>query len=149
MTTPRRSIFVYAMTELGKRADHRGIRLAIEAGAGPVERLANLLSEIASPGLAASVDPSGLLRTGQDPVAAVALLRHHVAHAYAADASGASAAIVANPRGSAYPAGALDWESYLGSLEEIDYRGYLTIWPDPARDTAREFAAIKARLDRY
>jgi sugar phosphate isomerase/epimerase len=43
----------------------------------------------------------------------------------------------------------LDWESYLGSLEEIDYRGYLTVWPDPSRDQEKEFAAIKARLDRF
>ena len=35
------------------------------------------------------------------------------------------------------PAGALDWEEYLGALEEIDYRGFLTIWPDPPRDPGR------------
>ena len=41
---------------------------------------------------------------------------------------------MANPRGSGFPPGALDWEEYLGALEEINYRGYLTVWPDPDGD---------------
>lgn len=146
---PRRPVFVHALTELGKRADHRGIRLALETGAGPVARLAEVLAAIASPGLSASVDPSSLLRTGQDPIEAVGILSHQVVHAYAGDASGGGSPIVASHRGSAFPAGVLDWEAYLGSLEEIDYRGYLTIWPDPSRDLAKEFAKIKTRLDQY
>ena len=138
----RREAFVHALGELGRRAEHRGILLAIETVTGPVSLLAEILSSIASPGLAASVDTGALLRSGQDPAAAVVALGSHVAHAYAVDAWAGSGPIVGNP-------GILDWEGYLGSLEEIDYRGYLTIWPDSSGDLASGFAAIKARLDRF
>ena len=53
---------------------------------------------------------------------------------------------MANPRGVGFPPGALDWEEYLGALEEINYRGYLTVWPDPDRDATSQFKAIADRL---
>ncbi len=43
----------------------------------------------------------------------------------------------------------LDWEEYLGSLEEINYRGYLTIWPDPNGDPLAQFKAIADRLREF
>ena len=143
----RRSAFVHALSELGKRADHRGVRLAIESGDGPGRSLAEVLSSIASPGLAASVDPAACLRTGIDPISATRELALWVAHAYANEA--ASSRFSANPRGFGFAGGVMDWEEYLGSLEEIDYRGFLTIWPDPSGDQEMQFGEIKARLDRY
>ncbi len=87
---------------------------------------------------------------GHDPVGATVALGPRVAHAYATDATGPSGrSIVANPRGLGFPSGALDWEEYLGSLEEIDYRGYLTVWPDSTLDPAAHFSNTRARLDRF
>jgi sugar phosphate isomerase/epimerase len=146
--TARREAFTTALRELARRADHRGVRLAIETGSEPGETLANFLETLGAPSLAASVDPASLLRGGHDPVQAVRALGSWVAHAYANDATG-SAGAGAHPRGYGFPAGALDWEEYLGALEEVDYRGYLTIWPDPAADPVAAFNAIKARLDRF
>ncbi|MDB5351195.1 MAG: sugar phosphate isomerase/epimerase [Planctomycetota bacterium] len=145
----RHAAFFDALSELGKRADHRGVRLAIETGTEPGPVLAAVLNTIASPGLAASLDPATLLRMGHDPVMAARELAGWVAHAYASEAGGGSSRLVSNPRGFGFPGGVLDWEEYLGALEEIDYRGFLTIWPDPSGDQAAQFAAIKARLDRY
>lgn len=146
----RWGIFGRAASELGRRADHRGVRLAMETGAESGEILRAFLDGLGNPGLAASLDPAALLRMGHDPVAATRELAAWVAHAYASDATGpAGRAIVANPRGFVFPAGALDWEEYLGSLEEIDYRGFLTIWPDPAGDEAAQFRALAERLARF
>ena len=64
---------------------------------------------------------------------ALATLAAWVAHAYAGDATGTGPAASANPRGFGFPPGALDWEEYLGALEEIGYRGFLTVWPDRGR----------------
>ena len=51
---------------------------------------------------------------------------------------GASAIVAASrSAGSGFPAGGLDWEEYLGALEEINYRGFLTIWPDPCATPGR------------
>jgi sugar phosphate isomerase/epimerase len=68
-----------------------------------------------------------------------------VAHAYAGDATGKAAA-AQNPRGPGFAPGVLDWEAYLGALEEIGYGGFLTVWPDSARDTRSQWNAIVARL---
>jgi sugar phosphate isomerase/epimerase len=144
---PRREVFTRALRELGRRADHRGVRLAVETGTEPGEAIRGVLDALDSPGLAASIDPASLLRFGHDPVATCRALGPWVAHAYANDGAGVAAA--PNPRGFGFPAGVLDWEEYLGALEEIDYRGPLTVWPDPARDQASQFTAIAERLKRF
>ena len=99
------------------------------------------------PGLAASIDPAAGLQTGVDPVASVRELAGWVVHAYANDAVRSSGSAAPNPRGVGFPPGALDWEEYLGALEEIGYRGFLTIWPAHDRPVATEFGAISRRLE--
>ncbi len=146
----RREAFTTAVRELGLRADHRGIRFALETGEEPGSVLGPFLGAMGLPSLAASVDPSSLLRQGIDPVAATRELGAWVAHAYANDASGSSRSPgVSHPRGSGFPSGALDWEEYLGALEEINYRGYLTVWPEPEREAGAEFRAIADRLRQF
>ena len=71
-----------------------------------------------------------------------------VAHAYANDATGTTRVRRANPRGFGFPPGALDWEEYLGALEEIGYHGFLTVWPPPGRPAAAHFTSIVERLKR-
>ncbi len=144
---PRREIFDGALTSLGHRGDHRGVRLAIETGPETPERLRAFLDGLNQPSLAVSIDPPSLLRAGVDPVAATRELNPWVAHAYAGDATG-SATVVRNPRGDGYPRGALDWEEYVGALEEIGYHGFLTVWPEPSADPAKLFKAVVERVSR-
>jgi hypothetical protein len=68
-----------------------------------------------------------------------------VAHAYANDATAGRVA-APNPRGYGFRPGALDWEEYLGALEEVAYRGFLTVWPPPGRTAAETFKALSDRL---
>ncbi len=146
----RRSAFTTALRELGRRADHRGVRFGIETGTEPGGVLGSFLDTLGEPALAVSLDPSSLLRQGIDPVAATRELGAWVAHAYANDATrGSSPVGQANPRGFGFPPMALDWEEYLGALEEINYRGFLTIWPDPIGDPLAQFKAIAGRLREF
>ncbi len=146
----RREAFRTAIVELGRRADHRGIRLAIETGAEAGGILAAFLDELAIPSLAVSIDPAGLLGQGIDPALATRELGGWLAHAYANEASRSSTKLATlGRRGPGFPAGALDWEEYLGALEEVNYRGYLTIWPDPGADPIAQFGAIADRLKRF
>jgi sugar phosphate isomerase/epimerase len=145
----RREIFLSALRELARRADHRGVRLAIETGGEPGDVLAALLDSFDTTGLAASVDPAALLQNGIDPVAATRSLNAWVVHAYASDMTTAPSTRLVSQSVSGFPAGVLDWESYLGALEEIAYRGYLTIWPDPGRPPGPQFSAVVSRLSRY
>ena len=67
----RREVFTGAVRELGLRAEYRGVRLAIETGTEPGEKLRSFLESLAVPSLAASIDPSSLLQAGIDPVQTV------------------------------------------------------------------------------
>src|SRR5262249_17446328 len=147
--TARRDIFAGAVNELGRRAGHHGVRLAIETGTEPGATLRSVLEGQDPTGLAASIDPAALLQNDFDPVAAVRELGPWVDHAYATDATrfSVSERRTALSRGSA-PRSLL-WEEYLGALEEIDYRGYLTVWPDPSRDVASEVASVVERLRKF
>ena len=146
---PRREAFLHALTELGRRADHLGVRLAIETGTEPGGTLRPILDSLELEGLAASIDPASLLQRRIDPVATTRDLGPWVAHAYASDASTARPQLLtADPRGLGATAGGLDWEEYLGALEEIDYRGFLTIWPDPTHPAGPQFTAMAGRLNR-
>jgi sugar phosphate isomerase/epimerase len=147
---PRRETWTGALRELGRRADHRGVRLAVETGTESGEALGAALGSLGPAGLAASLDPAALLQNGHDPVAATRALGEWVAHAYINDPSATRpAALATGPRGPGFPPGALDWEEYLGALEEVGYRGFLTVWPDPARDPAAQFTAAAERLKRF
>ena len=143
-----RETFTHALTELGRRADHRGVRLALDTGADAGEPLRAFLDGVASNGLAASIDPAALLQNGHDPGLTTRALGPWVAHAYASEVK-SSALITTLARRSGLPPGALDWAEYLGSLEEVNYRGYLTVWPDPDGDPGRQFRAVVERLSRF
>lgn len=144
----RRDVWKGAVADLGRRADHRGTRVAIETGTDPGQVLRPILDELGTIGLAASLDPGALLQHGHDPIAATRELGEWVAHAYASDASTQGRTTrVADPFRQGFPPGALDWEEYLGALEEIGYRGFLTIWPDPTRDPGPQFTALASNLN--
>jgi sugar phosphate isomerase/epimerase len=143
----RREVFTTALSSLGQRADYRGVRLAIETGSEPGQRLRTFLDSLGLVGLVASMDPSALLRAGIDPVTTIQELSTWVAHAYAGDATGSSTVPALHPRGFGLPPGALEWEQYLGALEEIGYGGFLTVWPDPSSgDTRGQWNAVVNRL---
>ncbi|QDV33202.1 sugar phosphate isomerase/epimerase family protein [Tautonia plasticadhaerens] len=149
---PRRAVFSHALSELSVRADHRGVRLAVETGSESGADLQSFLDAIDHPGLAASVDPGALLRLGHDPIEATRALGPHVAHAYARDATASAideGPVSAHPRGFGFAPGVLDWEEYLGALEEINYAGFLTIWPDPRRPIGPQFSALADRFARF
>jgi sugar phosphate isomerase/epimerase len=146
----RRVIFSDVLGELARRADHRGVRLALETGTEPGSVLRAFLESKGSPALAASLEPAALLAHGIDPVVTARELGPWVAHAYAHDAStpGPRLVVAANPRGSGFRPGTLEWEEYLGMLEEINYHGFLTAWPEPGR-LREQLPALIERLKRF
>jgi sugar phosphate isomerase/epimerase len=142
----RREIFTSAVSSLEQRADHRGVRLAIETGSEPGEQLKTFLDSLNLVALGASIDPPSLLRAGIDPVKTIQELNAWVVHAYAGDATSSAGTPAFHPRAFGFPPGALNWEEYLGALEEVGYRGFLTVWPDPSSDPRSQFTAIVNRL---
>ena len=145
----RRDIFETAVTELARRADHRGVRLALETGAETGRALADFLQGLSGPPVFADINPTALLMHGIDPVTTTRELAGSVAHAHAGDASGLNRAgnrLPANPRGTGFAPGVLDWEDYLGALEEIGYRDFLTVLPDHDDNALDAFRAVLERV---
>ncbi len=152
--TDRQATYTRAVLELSRRADHRGVQLAIETGTESGERLKAFLDTLGEMVLGASIDPGSLLQNGFDPIETTRALGPRVLHAYASDASTSarsspSRPMAENPRGFGFSPGVLDWEEYLGSLEEIGYRGYLTIWPNEQQPIDKQFKALAERFQKF
>ncbi len=144
----RREPFTTALRELAARAEHRGVRLAIETGQEPAEPLHALLETIGSPALAASIEPSRRPR-GRHRPDRIGPLARRLDHPRLCERRGSLSRVCrGQPARVRFSSRALDWEEYLGALEEIGYRGFLTVWPAPDRPVDAQWNAITRRLDR-
>ena len=133
-----------ALTELGRHADKTGTTLALETGLESGEVLAGFLDRFDTGGLGANLDPANLLAHGFAPFEAARALNRRVVHVHAKDArrGGASRAALEVPLGH----GDIDWLQFLAVLEEIDYRGWLTVEREGGADRAADVAAGVAFL---
>lgn len=148
----RRRVFTLALAELARHAEHRGVRFVLESGAQPGDVVREFLTSQGTPSLAASVDPATAIAAGHDPATMVVALADRLAHAYASrppEPGRAARPGLIQPRGFAAALAGFDWAQYLGSLEEIGYHGFLTVWPDPTGDPAAQFRAMAATLARF
>jgi sugar phosphate isomerase/epimerase len=120
--------------------------LALETGTESGEVLAKFLDRFDTGGLGVNLDPANLLTHGFPPFEAVRALNRRIVHVHAKDArrGGASRAAREVPVG----AGDIDWLELLGLLEEIEYRGWLTIERESGDRRAADVAAGVAFLRR-
>ncbi len=144
--TTKREACATTVRELATKADHRGLMLALETGTEPGSVMHGFLAEQNLPNLAVSIDPAYLLRNGFDPVAAVTELGERVGHAYLHQAIGQRSALDLGNRRNARGAASLDWASYFGAFEEINYRGTMTIWPESSSGLFDQFRRIVESL---
>ena len=140
---------------------------AIETGPEVATTLRCFLDGLHSTGVAVNLDPANFVMvTGDDPVRAVYTLREYIVHTHAKDGvrfyaedpivvySGHSAEDVivtsAAFEEKALGDGAVDFDRYLQALEDIGYRGYLTIerevGDNPEADIAKAVAFLKSKF---
>lgn len=120
-----------ACREIGDHAAAAGVHFAIETGPEPAVVLRAFLDELNNPGAGVNLDPANLVMCSlDDPVKAVHTLSKYIVHTHAKDGVNIS------PRTEIARAvfhetslgeGAVDFPAYLRALEEIGYRGFLTI----------------------
>ncbi len=122
---PQWTTLVQALTDLGNFSQKSGAWLAARAGSEDAETLNQLIDSLPMHSLTVDFDPGDFLINGFDVNESMKTLGSHVTSFRARDAvqdlSQGRGVEVQLGRGS------VDWAFLLGTLEENDYKGYLTI----------------------
>ena len=155
----RYKIMQEACFELARYADSIGSHFAIETGPERSIVLKGFLDSLGSTGVAVNFDPANLVMiTGDDPVQAVYNLKDYIVHTHAKDGIKFgesnpeeiyrmvfSENVVKNYKEMPLGQGTVPYPEYLAALDDIGYKGFLTIerevGDDPAADikTAYDF----------
>ena len=156
-SNPRYSVMRSACLELAEYADSLGAHFAIETGPEKAVVLRSFLDSLGSKGVAVNLDPANLVMVvGDDPVKAVYELKDYIVHTHAKDGirlderdpeviyglktdpvKHNGAAFQEVPLGT----GGVDFAKYLAALEDVGFRGFLTIERECGDDPASDIAA--------
>lgn len=164
----RYKIMQEACFELSRFADSMQAHFAIETGPETADVLKGFLDDLGSTGVAVNLDPANFkMVTGDDPVAAVYKLKKYIVHTHAKDGNMLR---VSNPEyiyRAVHPVpeeiagikffeevplgtGSVDFPNYLKALEEIGFKGFLTIerevGEDPAKDITTAYNFLKKTI---
>lgn len=118
-------VMTEVLRDLGAFGDHTGTMLALETGLEPGSTLSAYLASFDSGALKVNFDPANLLLNGFNPLESLRTLNRFVIHGHAHDARSSGASRVAQEVPLGY--GDIDWMMLAAVLEEIEYRGYLTV----------------------
>ena len=158
----RYKIMQDACFQLATYADSVNAHFAVETGPETSLVLKGFLDSLNSTGVAVNLDPANLrMVTGDDPVQAVYNLRKYIVHTHAKDGNrliagnpdyiyGVTHPIPEEVKNTAYfeevplGTGSVDFPNYLKALEDIGFRGFLTIEREAGEDPA---ADIKIAYD--
>ena len=152
-SNPRYAVMQEACAELSRYADSLEAHFAIETGPEVSMVLKGFLDSLGSRGVAVNLDPANLVMvTGDDPVQAVYNLKDYIVHTHAKDGvklhdnnPEVVYGIIEDeiPTGEGFREvalgeGSVPFNKYLAALDDIGYRGFLTIerevGDDPAAD---------------
>ena len=143
---PRVPILTQSLNDLARHGDRIGVVAALETGLEDGAVLNTFLQRFDTGSLGVNFDPANLLMHGFDPYESVRALASRLVHTHAKDARAvtASRAAAEVPLGH----GDIDWLKYLSLLEEVDYRGWLTIERESGENRLADVSAGVAFLRR-
>jgi L-ribulose-5-phosphate 3-epimerase len=144
---PRGQLLSEAILALSQHGDRIGVTLALETGLESGATLRKFLDRFDTGSLGVNFDPANLIFHGFDVYESLRALAGKIVHTQAKDArsGGASRAAQEVPLGH----GDIDWMTYLAVLEEVGYRGWLTIERETGDNRAADVAAAVAFLRRF
>ena len=158
---PRYKIMQDACGELAEFADSVGAHFAIETGPETSADLKQFLDGLHSRGVSVNLDPANLVMvTGDDPVKAVHTLKDYIVHTHAKDGIKLKDVnpeiiyrVIPKPDDPSFlgpyykevplGTGSVPFPSYLAALEEIGYRGFLTIERECGADRVGDITTAK------
>lgn len=163
---PRWAVMASACADLGRYGDMVGASFAVETGPEPSGTLRRFLDSLGSRGVRVNLDPANLaMVVGEDAATAVRNLAPYIVHTHAKDgimvqktdpesiynffAEGGIGDLRIWEYFKEVPLGQgqVNWKEYIAALDEIGYRGFLTIerevGDDPAKDIAEAVAFLK------
>lgn len=161
---PRYQIMQQACYELASYADSIHAHFAIETGPERSDVLRDFLDSLGSTGVAVNLDPANLVMvTGDDPVRAVHNLKKYIVHTHAKDGVKLADLAPEYVYGVLHPVprefegvklfeevplgtGSVDFPAYLAALEEIGYRGFLTIEREVGADPVGDIGLAQKHL---
>ena len=162
----RYKVMQEACFELSRYADEIGAHFAIETGPETSAVLKCFLDSLGSTGVGVNLDPANLVMvTGDDPAGAVYNLQKYIVHTHAKDGKQlyykdpeiiyglVKDSLVTGPSFLEVPLGEgqVPWEKYLNALEDIGYKGFLTIerevGDDPEKDIGNAVSFLKGYMD--
>ncbi len=159
----RYKVMQEACFELSRYADSIGAHFAIETGPETSAVLKEFLDSLGSTGVGVNLDPANLVMvTGDDPAGAVYNLQKYIVHTHAKDGKqiffkdpeiiyGLKKDVIITedsflevPLGE----GQVNWEKYLAALDDIGYKGFLTIerevGDNPEKDIRKAVEFLKS-----
>ncbi|MGN0177905.1 MAG: sugar phosphate isomerase/epimerase family protein [Monoglobaceae bacterium] len=162
----RYKIMQEACCELSRYADSLDAHFAIETGPEIAKTLKEFLDSLNSTGVAVNLDPANFVMvTGDDPVQAVYTLKDYIVHTHAKDGRRLfekspeviygvveESELVNDRSFEELPLGLgdVDFDNYLKALDEIGYRGFLTIerevGENPKADIETAIAFLKSKI---
>ena len=163
-THPRYGVMQEACGKLAAYADSLQAHFAIETGPEPAATLKGFLDGLHSTGVAVNLDPANFVMvTGDDPVQAVYTLKDYIVHTHAKDGRRLhyvdpevlygmvesemlqDSSYIELPLGQ----GDVDFPNYLKALDEIGYKGFLTIEREVGDDPTADIALAVRFLQEY
>ena len=142
-----------ACFDLASYADSIDAHFAVETGPEVAVRLNGFLDSLHSTGVSVNLDPANLVMcVGDDPAKAVYTLRDYIVHTHAKDGI-----MIRDENGNfkdydELPLGKGDvpWDNYLAALNDIGYKGFLTIerevGDDPEADIRLAYDFLKGKI---
>ena len=159
----RYKVMQEACFELSRYADEIGAHFAIETGPETSAVLKCFLDSLGSTGVGVNLDPANLVMvTGDDPAGAVYNLKKYIVHTHAKDGKQlyykdpeiiyglVKDSLVTGPSFLEVPLGEgqVPWEKYLNALEDIGYKGFLTIEREVGDDPAKDIRSAVEFLEK-
>jgi sugar phosphate isomerase/epimerase len=136
-----------ALTALGQFGDRIGCLLALETGLEPGQTLNDYLNRFDTGSLGVNLDPANLMMHDFDPIESARSLGSKVIYSQAKDVRrfGPSRTAQEVPLGH----GDIDWMAYLSVLEEVEYRGWISVVRDSGDNRIADVAGGVAFLKRF